>query len=49
MDLTKLGVLETAKLIHEKKVSCEEVVKAYLKTLKQESLLMLLLKCLKML
>lgn len=35
MDLTKLGVLETAKLIHEKKVSCEEVVKAYLKNIEE--------------
>ena len=39
MDLTKLGVIETAKLIREKKVSCEEVIKAYLKNIEEKKAL----------
>ena len=29
-DIIKLGVIETAKLIKDKKVSCVDVVKAYI-------------------
>lgn len=38
-DVTKLGVLETAKLIREKKVSCEEVVRAYIKNIEEKIVL----------